>query len=380
MSLASMIQPEVVAQFYHAVLTVVVVLITIGLAVVLIRWVWRLIAESESPSVSREDLCDRAPKIWGKEGLWRALGALWVLDGLLQLQPAMPNYAFLEMVIAPNLLGQPGWVVRVMGWGIQAWSNALITADVVAVFVQLGIGLALLAGRWRPWGRWALWTSLFWGLFVWILGEGMGGILTGQASLVIGDPGSVLFYMASAGLLLLPDAMWLAGQVRRGVRWGVVGLWLWGALVQAWPGAGFWSGPALGTLFQNAAQNAQPLWLSGPIYATAHWVTHHGLVANGVIVGMMSLLALLWAWRPYGRGTMAVTMGWLGVLWWLGQDFGVLGGVGTDPNTAPVFALLLGTAAWSQKPLADVPALRFIPWFRAKRGAETLSVERGRRV
>ena len=328
MSLASMIQPEVVAQFYHAMLVVVGVLITLGLAVVLFRWVWRLIAEPASPSVLREDLGDRAPKIWGKEGLWRALGALWVLDGLLQLQPAMPNYAFLEMVIAPNLLGQPGWVVRVMGWGIQAWSNAPITADVVAVFVQLGIGLTLLAGRWRPWGATALWTSLVWGLFVWILGEGMGGILTGQASLVIGDPGSVLFYMASAGLLLLPDAMWLAGQVRRGVRWGVVGLWLWGALVQAWPGAGFWSGPALGTLFQNAAQNAQPFWLSGPIYATAHWVTHHGLVAkwrhrgndesprafmgmatlwpehdgghHGVARGVM--VAGAGFWRPRGRG------------------------------------------------------------------------------
>jgi hypothetical protein len=73
---------------------------------------------------------------------------------------------------------------------------------------------------------------------------------------------------------------------------------------------------------------------------------------------------------------MAVTMGWLGVLWWLGQDFGVLGGVGTDPNTAPVFALVLGAAAWSQKPLTDVPAFRFIPWLRAKRGTETLPVER----
>ncbi|MCL4319095.1 MAG: hypothetical protein M1596_04280 [Firmicutes bacterium] len=356
MSLASMVQPEVVAQFYHAVLAVVAVLITLGLAVVLIRWVWRLIAEPASPSVLREDLCGRVPKIWGKEGLWRALGAMWVLDGLLQLQPAMPNFAFLEMVIAPNLLGQPGWVVRVMGWGIQAWSNAPITADVVAVFVQVGIGLAVLAGRCRPWGRWALWTSLVWGLFVWIFGEGMGGMLTGQASLVVGDPGSVLFYMASAGLLLLPDAMWLTGQVRRGVRWGVVGLWLWGALVQAWPGAGFWSGPTLGTLFQNAAQNAQPPWLSGPIYATAHWVTHHGLVANGVLAH--------------------TRLGWLGVLWWLGQDFGVLGGVGTDPNSAPVIALVLGAAAWSQKPLPDVPALRFIPWLRAKRRTETLPVER----
>ena len=378
MSVASMIQPRVVAQFYHTVVVVFVVLMGIGLAAVLIRRVWGIIAEPdpEQPSVSRTDTIDPTPKIWGKEWLWRALGALWVLDGLLQLQPAMPNSAFLEMVVAPALQGQPGWVVRVMGWGIQAWSNAPITADVVAVFLQLGMGLALLGGRHRTWGRRALWTSLVWDVFVWVWGEGMGGILTGQASLIVGDPGSVLFYMMSAGLLLLPDAVWLAGSVRRWVRWGAVGLWLWAALVQAWPRAGFWSGPVLGAVFQNAAQNAQPPWLSGPIYVTAHWVTHHGLVANGVIVGMMGLLALLWTWRPYGRGTMGVTAVWLGALWWLGQDFGVLGGVGTDPNTAPVFGLVLGAAVLSQKALLDVPGLRFIPGLRAKQGTRTLPVER----
>ena len=70
---------------------------------------------------------------------------------------------------------------------------------------------------------------------------------------------------------------------------------------------------------------------------------------------------------------MAVTMGWLG------QDFGVLGGVGTDPNSAPVFALVIVAAAWSQRLLPGGSALRFISWLRAKRGTETLSVERGQR-
>lgn len=343
-----MIQPQVVAQFYHIVLVMFGTLMSIGLGGILVRWIWRMVAEP-GPALSHDSRVDatNVRRIWGREWLWWALGVLWTVDGLLQLQPAMPNSAFLEMVIAPTLAGQPGWMVRIMGWGIQTWSNAPITADVVAVRVQCGIGVTLIVGRHRTWGRRGLWLSIVWGLMVWVWGEGLGGILTGQASLVVGDPGSILFYLIGAGLLLLPDTLWTSGSIQRGVRWGMVGLWAWAALVQAWPGSGFWSGNILGAVFRNAAHNAQPAWLSGPIYAMAHAALVHGIWVNAIIVGMMSVLAVLWIGRPYRRMTMGVTVVWLLVLWWLGQDFGVLGGVGTDPNTAPIIGVLLFAAVRS---------------------------------
>ena len=33
------------------------------------------------------------------------------------------------------------------------------------------------------------------------------------------------------------------------------------------------------------------------------------------------------------------------MVWWAGQDFGILGGMGTDPNTVPLVALLMVVGA-----------------------------------
>lgn len=338
MTLHSMIDPRVTAQFYHALATVATWVIGFGLAGGIGVWIWAHIKDTdlETPRVSSAITQDVS---WGRSLLWWALGGLWILDGLLQLQPAMPNSAFLEMVVAPALQGQPAWLVRVMGWGIQAWSNAPITSDLIAVFVQCGIGVTLWFGRARPWGRWALWASLTWGLVVWIWGEGLGSILTGHPSVVNGDPGSVFFYMVGAGLLFASDDVWLSGRVGSWTRWGVVIFWTWGALVQTWPGAGYWSG--IGRLFQAAAQNPQPAWLSTPMDVVAHWAVSYSVEVNAFLIATMVLLALLWAFRPSWWGTGLVSGLWLAAIWWFGQDFGVLGGVGTDPNGAPVIALLL---------------------------------------
>lgn len=45
-----------------------------------------------------------------KRGLSVALGALWLIDGVLQLKPAMFTQAFIRHVILPNARSQPLWV------------------------------------------------------------------------------------------------------------------------------------------------------------------------------------------------------------------------------------------------------------------------------
>lgn len=212
-------------------------------------------------------------------------------------------------------------------------------ANLAAVWIQGGIGLVLILGRNRRWGRLGLWATLGWGLVVWMWGEGLGGLLTGSASWIAGDPGSVLVYMVSAGLLLLPDRRWRSGQVTRALGWGLAGFWIVGAVLQSRPGSGYWR--HLSPIFFQAAENAQPAWISGPIYHLALWTALHGPLANGVATVGLLAVGLAWLWRPYGRGTGILTGVILAAMWWFGQDFGVFGGVGTDPQTAPVLALLM---------------------------------------
>ena len=46
--------------------------------------------------------------------------------------------------------------------------------------------------------------------------------------------------------------------------------------------------------------------------------------------------------------------------WWFGQDFGVLGGMGTDPNSGVVVLLVLGTYAQ----MIALPVLGHAVWPR----------------
>ena len=344
MPLNSMISLRVTALFYHDAL--IGALILTGTAVLCygVWWFWGVIGENDSRAIVKIQPLSRRTN--GYQALYWGLGVLWILDGLLQLQPAMPNSAFLEMVIAPLLSGQPTWFIHVLGGGIQAWSDAPILANILAVYIQLGIGLILLLGRNRWWGRWGLWTTIGWGFFVWIWGEGLGMVLTPFATMLQGDPGSVFFYMGSAVLLLASERWWLSGHMTRWIRWGLVGLWLWGAAMQALPGSGEWK--SIGQIYRQSAQNPQPSFLSTPLYHLAHWATVNPGWANGLVVLGLLALAMLWAGRPFGRVTMALSYGVLAFMWWAGQDFGVLGGVGTDLQTAPILALIVSVGRLSR--------------------------------
>ncbi|MDA8207259.1 MAG: hypothetical protein M0Z36_14450 [Thermaerobacter sp.] len=336
MPLRSMMDPKVTALFYHTLFRTM--LATGGTLILIVGgwWLTRHLAD-EPPTTP---LATPVPvRGLGYRILYGGLGALWMVDAMLQLQPAMPNSAFVEMVITPTLHGQPPWFLRVLGIGAQLWSTAPITADLATFWIQLAIGLVLVLGRHRPWGRWGLWATLGWGLIVWIWGEGLGSLLA-DPSWVSGDPGAVFFYMVSAVLLLLPDRWWSSGRISRGIAGGMAGFWLVGAAFQAAPESGYWTQGLIQT-WLNAATNAQPAWISTAIYRLTDATLAHPLLINGVVVTLMFGLGLLWLWRPWHGATNALTLGTLLALWWFGQDFGVLGGVGTDVQTAPLIALIL---------------------------------------
>lgn len=280
-----------------------------------------------------------------RQWLVYGLGILWLLDGFLQLQPLMVT-RFIGGFLAPLISGQPAPVTWLINIGIKVWSLSPVVWNDGAAFIQIGIGLGLLLGHPERGQRRALWTSLVWGLIVWIAGEGLGGIFAGGGWLT-GAPGSVLLYMVIALVLLAPITWWNRPSVNSWWRWAMVALFMLEALWQAWPAAGWWSASVSKGYLLSMAEMPQPQIFSSPIYAWATMVGHHPALWNGIITAGLVATAVMWVFWSTNRWVWGATMLWVFLAWWLGQDFGVLGGMGTDPNSGAV--LILGLLSYAER-------------------------------
>ena len=113
------------------------------------------------------------------EPAWRqalriGFGLLWVFDGILQAQPKMA-IGLPSQVIQPAAASSPHWVQHVVNWAGTTWSYHPMQAGAAAVWIQIGIGIWLLAAPRGGWSRLAGLVSVGWGLVVWVFGESFGG-------------------------------------------------------------------------------------------------------------------------------------------------------------------------------------------------------------
>ncbi len=281
---------------------------------------------------------------WAYEWLARGIGALWLLDGLLQAQPLMIT-RFIGGYLAPMLSGQPAPVESLIDMGLRLWAISPVLWNEFAAWIQIGIGLTILMGQGTVWRRVGLWTSLGWGAIVWVSGEAFGSLFV-SGSWLNGTPGSVFLYMAVAVALLAPAAYWKSPAIRRALTVGMTSLWALAAVLQAWPTAGWWTGRTLSNYVLSMATMPQPAFFSGPLFAWAASLAHYPALWNGLLVAAFTALALLWAFKPRSLWTWWLTAFVTVATWWLGQDFGVLGGMGTDPNSGVV--VMLGLAVYAQ--------------------------------
>ena len=278
-----------------------------------------------------------------------AFGLAWLLDGLLQLQGSMP-LGMPAGVVKPAELGSPAWVHDLVGTGMTIWTNHPVEAAAAVVWTQIGIGLALLLAPRGRWSRVAGLVSVGWGLVVWVFGEAFGGVFGPGQSWAFGLPGAVLFYAVVGGLLALPESAWRGRRLGRLVTGGL-GLFFVGmALLQAWPGRGSWVGRSahpgrLLAMVRTMAGTSQPHVLSGWLTAFAGFDAAHGWAVNVFVVAALGTVGLLLASgaRPLVvAGALAATPLCLAT-WVLVQDFGFLGGLGTDTNSmVPQLLLLWG--------------------------------------
>jgi hypothetical protein len=260
-----------------------------------------------------------------------ALGLLWLLDGALQLQPFMLGTGFARQVIDSVTAGQPGFVAVPVHWGANLIAAHPIAWDMPFATIQLLIGLGLL---WRRTVKLALAGSILWSIGVWFFGEGLGGLASGHASLLTGAPGSVSLYAVLA-LAAWPrgdrseeaPARWLP------FAWAVV--WIGGSVFQALPGQN------TGTDVAAAINSGAPGWLGRLDASVAGWTTNHGPTVVGPLVVVEALIGLGALYRR-SRGPALVAGLLLALaIWVVGQNFGQLySGQATDPNTAPIIALM----------------------------------------
>jgi cytochrome oxidase Cu insertion factor (SCO1/SenC/PrrC family) len=272
-------------------------------------------------------------------------------------------------VLSPALATGPGWLSDAAGPLVRLFTRHPVTADAATVWVQVGLGVLLILGGTGILSRIAIWASAVWSLLVWVIGEAMGGLFSPGAGWVVGAPGAVLVYLMAAGLLLAPWSWWEGDRVQLLVRRAVGGWLVVGAGLQALPWEGFWSSAGAAAPFAHGAANQQPQLFRQPIASAADAAGRHPVAVNALlvaallIVGVGLILSRASGWVLAGLLLCTAT-------WWLAQDFGVLGGMATDPNTAFPLGLLLVCAlpVWpSEQTQAEQPDSQPAGWIATLR-------------
>lgn len=295
------------------------------------------------------------PEPAGRRFLRIAFGLLWLLDGVLQGQAAMP-VDMAQKVIQPAAASSPAWVQHLVGVGVTIWSFHPVQAAASAVWIQVGLGVLLLVAPRGRWSRLAGVVGISWGLVVWVFGEAFGGIFAPGLSVLFGAPGAAIFYVLAGAAVALPDRAWQGRRLGRRLLGGLGAFLLAMGVLQAWPGRGFWTGTGVGVaggaapgpIGAMAAQMAgvpQPQFLSSSLRAFAAFAQAHGFAVNlVVVVALVAAGAAFLSGRPRpARLALAGAAVFFLADWILVEDLGFLGGVGTDPNGAiPLLALLAG--------------------------------------
>jgi cytochrome oxidase Cu insertion factor (SCO1/SenC/PrrC family) len=338
--------PTLVAAFRSALLHQLGIVTAIFILLLLACWTarnWRPAASSAPPPPPPgEPAAAAEPK--ARRLLRISFGIVWVIDGVLQAQPQMAG-GLVSRVIAPTAAASPHWVQRVVNFGGTVWSFHPVQAAASAVWIQAGLGLWLIAAE-TGWGsRLAGLASAAWGLMVWVFGESFGGVFAPGLTWLSGAPGAVLLYVVAGVLIALPFRAWARPRLGRLVLVGIGLFWAGLAVLQAWPGRGFWQG-ATGTLtgmVQSMASASQPYAQAAMVSAFASFTSAHGFAVNLFAVIMLGLLSLAFLSGQPRLLRVAVPIAVVFCLadWALVQDFGVPGGLGTDPNSMVPWVLLL---------------------------------------
>jgi hypothetical protein len=270
------------------------------------------------------------------------LAATWLLDGLLQYQSSMYTTMFGEM-IGDSATGNPGVIASPISWNAVLVEHHLVLLNTVFATIQLLLGLGI---AYRPTVRVALAASIAWSLGVWWFGEGLGGVLSGGASPVNGGPGAVILYALLAVLLWPADrpgvtAPFVAARAVGAPVARLLWLTLWGSLAYFALTPANRAPQALHDMIVGMT-GGEPGWVTGLENHAAALLDHQGLAASIVLAVALIVIAVgVFLPPPLARSALILALVVAAFIWVFGQAFGqILTGGATDPNSAPLLALL----------------------------------------
>jgi hypothetical protein len=285
--------------------------------------------------------------------LRQILGVLWLIDGLLQLQPQMFTMFMVNGIMVPIVQNQPGPIAASLQWIIALTTHHLTLINLAIAVVQIVIGLLLLSGRGV---RGTVIASMVWAFIVWYGGEGMSMLLTGKGSVLTGAPGAVLLYPI-LGLAIYPRTSCEEVSVNSGeggllsrvqLRWILASFWFFAALLQLQPN--WW----------------QPAQISQAIGAMVGQGGLNGIVVDPILQQLSSLtsqieiplnIALILVFLGLGIALVAVKEGQLRpfliaslvvsvMIWYGAEAFGmILTGMATDFNSG-LLLVVITLACW----------------------------------
>lgn len=294
-----------------------------------------------------------------RKALQRVLGVLWLIDGLLQLQPQMWTMNMVNGIMKPMLQGQPGLVEPSLQFIVNQTTLHLIEVNLLICVVQilLGLGFLFLPDRWI---KELVIASFVWAFIVWYGGEGMSMLLTGQGSILSGAPGAVLLYPL-LGLAVYPrERSKDTSQDARGktrdegllsrkvLRWVLAGFWVFAALLQLQP---YWWQPgqisqAISAMVGQGGLNAV---LVDPVLNQLSKVTANieiplniALIVVFLALGIGLAVARDKQLRPFLIASIVVSV----IFWYFTEAFGmILTGMATDFNSG-LLLVVMALAVW----------------------------------
>lgn len=256
-----------------------------------------------------------------------SLGILWLIDGILQLQPEMP-YVFLPYVLQPTLSSSTSGVYNIVLFGYNIWATHPVLYNAIASVIQLFLGIGLILDLNRRSTMLVLVLSAAWAFAVWVFGEGFGGIFNAGSSFLSGLPGSALIYFFISVFVLVSILGW---RIEKLIPPLMASIFIISFAFEVLPASDFWSGYSLSRIPYNLIFLYQPRFLAESfIYFTDSFIKYD-FYWNILFSACFLLAAIFWIVRPYIASIVSIPV--IFFAWWVGQDFGIISGYGTDPNT-----------------------------------------------
>jgi hypothetical protein len=293
-----------------------------------------------------------------RKTLQRIIGVLWLIDGLLQLQPQMFTMNMVNGIMKPMLQGQPGIFEPSLQFIVNQTTLHLTTVNLVIAIVQILLGLSFLflSGNWV---KWLVLASIVWAFIVWYSGEGMNMLLTGTASILTGAPGAVLLYPL-LGLAVYPrkQSTTSTSATRKAsddgllsrhlLRYIIAGFWCFAALLQLQP---YWwqdvqisqtIGAMVGQGGLNAVLVDSLLIQISNATANIEVPLNIALIAVFLAIGIGLAVVKDEQMRPFLIASIIVSF----LFWYFSQAFGmILTGMATDFNSG-LLVVVIGLACW----------------------------------